>query len=382
MKASKFTDAQKAFVIKQGEEGTPVAEVCRKAGISQATYFNWKKKYAGLMPSEMRRLRELEDENGRLKRIVADLTLDREMLQDVIPPKALRPDRKRELVDGMLADWGVSIRRACRALPFDTSSYHYQSRRTDPAFLKKRIKEICETHVRYGYRRVYYILRREGWAVNLKKVYRLYRELGLQLRNKTPKRRVKAKLREDRTTAVRPNDVWAMDFVHDQLATGRKLRILTVVDTFSRLSPVVDPRFSYRGEDVVATLERACRKIGYPKTIRVDNGSEFISRDMDLWAYQRGVILDFSRPGKPTDNAFIEAFNSKLRSECLNAHWFLSLQDACEKLEAWRRHYNEERPHSAIGNIPPIMLANSAGVTSPPDLGKAENSRPERSKVG
>ncbi|MGY6638075.1 MAG: integrase core domain-containing protein, partial [Erythrobacter sp.] len=151
---------------------------------------------------------------------------------------------------------------------------------------------------------------------------------------------------------------------------------------YSRLSPVVDPRFSYRGEDVVATLERACREIGYPKTIRVDNGSEFISRDMDLWAYQRGVILDFSRPGKPTDNAFIEAFNSKLRSECLNAHWFLSLEDACEKLEAWRRHYNEERPHSAIGNIPPIMLANSAGETSPPDLSKAENSRPERSKVG
>jgi putative transposase len=187
----------------------------------------------------------------------------------------------------------------------------------------------------------------------MKKVYRLYRELGLQLRNKTPKRRVKAKLREDRTTAVRPHDVWAMDFVHDHLATGRKLRTLTVVDTFSRLSPVIDPRFSYRGEDVVATLERACWKIGYPKTIRVDNGSEFISREMGLWAYQRGVILDYSRPGKPTDNAFIEAFNSKLRSECLNAHWFLSLQDACEKLEAWRRHYNEERPHSAIGNIPP-----------------------------
>ena len=193
-------------------------------------------------------------------------------------------------------DWGVSIRRACRVLPFDTSSYHYQSRRTDPAFLKKRIKEICATHVRYGYRRVYHILRREGWVVNAKKVYRLYRELGLQLRNKTPKRRVKAKLREDRAPAIRPNDVWAMDFVHDQLATGRKLRILTVVDTFSRLSPVVDPRFSYRGEDVVATLEKACRKIGYPKTIRVDNGSEFISRDMDLWAYQRGVTLELAAP--------------------------------------------------------------------------------------
>lgn len=269
----------------------------------------------------------------------------------------------------MLADWGVSIRRACKVLPFDTSSYHYKSRRADPAVLKKRIKAICETHVRYGYRRVYHILRREGWVVNAKKVYRLYRELGLQLRNKTPKRRVKAKLREDRAPAVRPNDVWAMDFVHDQLATGRKLRILTVVDTFSRFSPVIDARFSYRGEDVVVTLDRACRKVGYPRTIRVDNGSEFVSRDMDLWAYQRGVTLDFSWPGKPTDNAFIEAFNSKLRSECVNTHWFLSLEDACDKLDRWRRHYNEERPHSAIGNISPMMLANPTGATSPPDPG-------------
>lgn len=282
----------------------------------------------------------------------------------------------------MLADWGVSIRRACKVLTVDTSSYHYKSHRTDPALLKKRVKEICETHVRYGYRRVYYILRRDGWLVNMKKVYRLYRELGLQLRNKTPKRRVKAKLREDRTVAVHSNDVWAMDFVHDQLATGRKLRILTVIDTFSRVSPVVDPRFSYRGEDVVATLEKACQVAGYPKTIRVDNGSEFISRDMDLWAYQRGVTLHFSRPGKPTDNAFIEAFNSKLRSECLNAHWFLSLQDACEKLEQWRRHYNEDRPHSAIGNIPPIMLANLPGATSPSGPSKAQNSSLRRYKLG
>ncbi|NKJ02701.1 putative transposase [Novosphingobium sp. SG707] len=285
-------------------------------------------------------------------------------------------------MSGMMADWGVSIRRACRALTVDTSTYHYKSRRTDPAILKKRVREICETHVRYGYRRVHYILRRDGWPVNVKKVYRLYRELGLQLRNKTPKRRVKAKLREDRTAAAHSNDVWAMDFVHDQLATGRKLRILTVVDTFSRISPVVDPRFSYRGEDVVATLDKACRVAGYPKTIRVDNGSEFISRDMDLWAYQRNVILDFSRPGKPTDNAFIEAFNSKLRSECLNTHWFLSLEDACEKLERWRRHYNEDRPHSAIGNIPPIMLTNSPGATSPPGPSKAQNSSYRRSKVG
>ena len=157
-----------------------------------------------------------------------------------------------------------------------------------------------------------------------------------------------------------------MDFVHDQLATGRKLRILTVVDTFSRFSPVLDPRFSYRGQDVVRTLEEVCKKAGYPKTIRVDQGSEFISRDLDLWAYQRQVTLDFSRPGKPTDNAFIESFNGKFRAECLNVHWFMSLDDARTKMEDWRKDYNEVRPHSAIGNNPPISLHKGSSVIHPP----------------
>ncbi len=119
-----------------------------------------------------------------------------------------------------------------------------------------------------------------------------------------------------------------MDFLHDQLATGKKIRVLTVVDTFSRFSAALDARFSYRGEDVVATLERVFRTVGYPKAIRVDQGSEFISRDLDLWAYAKGVTLDFSRPGKPTDNAFAEAFNSSARAECMNARWLLTLADA------------------------------------------------------
>jgi len=144
----------------------------------------------------------------------------------------------------MLSDWGVSIRRACKALCFDTSTYHYKSRRADQAPLERRIKEICETRVRYGYRRVHVMLLREGWTINMKKTRRIYKELGLQLRNKYPKRRVKTKLREDREKAVGPNDVWAMDFVHDQLATGKKLRILTIVDTHSRYSPATDARFT------------------------------------------------------------------------------------------------------------------------------------------
>lgn len=246
------------------------------------------------------------------------------------------------------------------------SSYHYKGRRCPQAALTKRIKEIAETRVRYGYRRIHVLLRREGWEINAKRVYRLYKELGLQLRNKVPKRRVKAKLRDDRCPPVRANETWAMDFVHDQLATGTRIRILTIVDTFSRFSPAIVPRLSFRAPDVIAVLEQVGREIGLPRTIRVDLGSEFISRDLDLWAYQRDVTLDFSRPGKPTDNAFIESLNGKFRAECLNTHWFMNLDDAVRKCEAWRRDYNEVRPHSAIGNKPPIELANRSAAHGPP----------------
>jgi putative transposase len=153
-------------------------------------------------------------------------------------------DRKRKLVGAMLVDWNISIRRACKVLRFDTSTYHYKSLRTGQAPLERRIKEICETRVRFGYRRVHVQLRRDRWKLNMKNTRRIYSELGLQLRNEYPKRRVKAKLREDPNAAVGPNDVWAMDFVHDQLATGRKLHILTIVDTHSRYCPATDARFT------------------------------------------------------------------------------------------------------------------------------------------
>jgi putative transposase len=159
-----------------------------------------------------------------------------------------------------------------------------------------------------------------------------------------------------------------MDFVHDQLAPGGKIRILTLLDTYSRYAHAIDARSQYRAENVVATLEAVCGKVDYPKA------SEFVSRDLDLWAYTHNGVLDFSRPGKPTDNAFIEAFNGRLRAECLNAHWFMTLSDAREKLECWRRDHNEVRPHGAIGNRVPISLLNPPGDTSPPEVTEAKNS--------
>lgn len=262
----------------------------------------------------------------------------------------MKPARARQLVDYLRTSYRITIRRACGALRFDRSSYHYRHRRPEQATLRKRIRELAEARVRYGYRRIHVLLRREGWGVNHKRTRRLYREEGLQLRNKTPKRKVSAKRREQRVTAMAANDCWSMDFLSDQLFDGRKIRVLTIIDNYTRVSPAIDVRLSYRGVDVVATLERVARLHGRPKRIRVDNGPEFISKELDLWAYLHDVELDFSRPGKPTDNAFAESFNGKFRAECLNAYWFLSLDDARSKCNAWRTEYNEDRPHSAIGN--------------------------------
>lgn len=277
----------------------------------------------------------------------------------------MKPARKREMVDHVRGAWQVSIRRACRAVPVDRSTYRYRCKRTGQAPLIKRIKEIAKTRVRYGYRRIHVLLRREGWAVNHKRVRRLYNDLGLQLRNKSPKRRVKAKLRGDRQIAMQPNEVWAMDFVHDQLFDATKVRLLTMLDTFTKFSPTIEPRLAWRGSSVVEVLEKVCRQYGFPRTIRVDQGPEFISKDLDLWAYRRGVILDFSRPGKPTDNAYIESLIGKFRMECLNVHWFTSLDEMRRICEDWRRDYNEVRPHSAIGNKTPMSLMNCSGSHGP-----------------
>ena len=265
------------------------------------------------------------------------------------------------MVDDLRTAYRTSIRRACDALCFDRSTYHYRHRRPEQATLRKRICELAGARVRYGYRRIHILLRREGWTVNHKRTRRLYREEGLQLRKKTPKRRVSAKRREDRATATAANEGWSMDFLSDQIFDGRKLRVLTILDNYTRVSPAIEVRLSYRGADVVTTLERVALVYGRPKRIKVDNGPEFISRELDLWAYLHGVELDFSRPGKPTDNAFAESFNGKFRAECLNAYWFLSLEDARSKCEAWRRDYNEQRPHSAIGNQTPVARALASG---------------------
>ncbi len=225
------------------------------------------------------------------------------------------------------------------------------------------MREIAEVRIRYGARRIYILLRREGWAVNHKRVHRLYVQAGLNLRAKRPHRRKAAAMRMDRLTLTAPDQLWSMDFVSDALFDGRRFRALTIVDNFTRECLAIDVAQSLRGDDVVSTLQQLRDTRALPARIQADNGPEFISMALDRFAYEHGITLDYSRPGKPTDNPFIESFNGSLRDECLNTHWFLSLEDAREKIESWRCDYNHFRPHSSLADSTPALFAAAARAT-------------------
>ena len=276
---------------------------------------------------------------------------------------------QRVLVREVQVAYRVAERRACRVLGFSRTTYRYRSRRNPRAELRVRLRDLAASRVQFGYPRLWVLLRREGWLVNKKLVYRLYCEEGLGIRRKKPRRRKSVQVREARSMAQHANDSWSMDFVSDQLVGGQRFRLLTLVDNHSRESLAIEVGQRLTGDDVVRVLEGVASQRGKPQTIRVDNGPEFISRSLDLWAYFNGVKLDFSRPGKPTDNAFIESFNGRLRDECLNQHWFLSLDEARAVTEAWRDDYNRVRPHGALGNQTPFEFARpGAGHAQLPAL--------------
>ncbi len=231
------------------------------------------------------------------------------------------------------------------------SSLYYRPRGRDHDALRIRLKDLAGARPLYGYRRLLVIIRREGQVVNHKLVYRLYKEQNLELRlKKRRKRSIVARV--PRQLADGPNQRWSMDFMADRLEDGSRFRLLTLVDHFSRVSPAVAVGFSLTGRHVVEVLDSIPRS-SRPNVIQVDNGPEFISRALEGWAYRNGVALDFSRPGKPTDNAPIESFNARVRAECLNTCIFVNLEEARETLEAFRLDYNTFRPHSSLGYLTP-----------------------------
>ena len=233
----------------------------------------------------------------------------------------------------IIPDISAARTQACRTLQVNRSTVRYASRADDQAVLRMRIKDIAAVGVRYGYLRIHTLLRREGFKVNRKRVYRLYREEGLNLRHaKRPRRQISAARRPGKLEPTSVNEVWCMDFVSDALYNGKRLRLLTVLDVFTRESLAIHVGQGIKGSDVADVLEELGLRRGLPEKIRC--GPEFISKVLDKWAYENGVNLGFTRPGKPTDNAYIESFNGRFREECLSANWFMPLDDANTKVEA------------------------------------------------
>jgi putative transposase len=278
----------------------------------------------------------------------------------------VRPAERRTVVDWARQAYRLSERRACRAVGVDRSSVRYRSVRPDQAPLRRGLKELASVRVRAGYRLLHVLLRREGWPVNHKRVYRLYSEEGLPLKRQRRRRHRSAVVRVERPAVTGVGQQWAMDFMHDTLANGSKIRVLTAIDLYTRECVALEAAAGFSGADVSTILARAASEgRSLPSRIRVDNGTEFTAKALDHWAYWNRVQLDFSRPGKPVDNAFVEAFNASLRRQCLSQHWFLSLEEAQATLDAWKEDYNNHRPHSSLGQLPPARYR--AGGSSMPD---------------
>jgi putative transposase len=252
-----------------------------------------------------------------------------------------------------LVTFDADVRRACGLAQFSRTAWYRRSQARDQTALRMRIRELAHARPRFGSWRIWVLLRREGWHVNHKRVRRLYRLEGLQLRMRVRRRKHIALHRGPAPIPTGPTERWSMDFVYDAFADGRQFRVLTVVDQWSRQSPLLEVATAMSGRTVAEALDRVLGAGARPRSITVDHGTEFTSRALEDWAHQRGVQLDFIRPGKPQENAFIESFNGRLRDECLNVHQFLSLADARQKIETWRRDYNEARPHGSLGRLTP-----------------------------
>lgn len=271
------------------------------------------------------------------------------------------PERRRAVRETVAAAH-VSERRACRFTGFPRSTQRYVPQRDDQE-LRSRLETLAVLKPRWGYRRLHWLLVRDGWPVNRKRVQRVYREAGLTVRKRRRKRVSFARV--PRTSLFAPNERWSIDFMHDTLGNGRVIRIFTVVDDFTRACPLIAVDFALPAPYVTRLLDELALSTPLPRRIVCDNGSEFTSQAFDQWAHARGITLQFIRPGKPVENAYAESFNGRLRDECLNESWFVDLADARRTIETWRTDYNEARPHSGLAQRTPAEFAKSYLLLTP-----------------
>jgi putative transposase len=259
----------------------------------------------------------------------------------------------------MVEAHGRSERRACQLVGANRASMRYESTKSEEGLLKDRITTIAHEKRRYGYRRIHVLLKREGIKINHKKLFRIYKQLGLKVLKRGGRKRALG-TRVVAMALTKKNQEWSLDFVHDVLESGRRIRMLTVVDDFTRESIKIAVDTSLNGRRVCEELEQVIEARGKPERILSDNGTEFTSKAILRWCQQQGIRWDYIQPGKPYQNGYIESFNGKLRDECLNESIFVNLQEAKRLVESWREEYNERRPHSSLNGKTPNEVAQEA----------------------
>ncbi|WP_107351982.1 IS3 family transposase [Methylobacterium sp. Leaf361] len=337
-------------------QGQSVAEAIRAIGVSEVTYYRWRREYGGLKSDQVRRMKDLETENQRLRKAIADLTLDKLILQEAAPGKLISPARRRACIEHVRTVLKVSERRACKALGQHRSTQRKAPRgKDDEAALVAELIELARCYGRYGYRKVAALLQAAGWLVNDKRVERLWRQEGLKVPAKQPKR---ARLWDGDGSCMRlrpehRNHVWSYDFVEARTHDGRKFRMLNVLDEFTRECLAIRVDRKLKAVDVIDVLSDLFILRGVPAHIRSDNGPEFIAKSVQSWIAAVGVRTAYISPGSPWENGYVESFNAQIRNELLNGEIFYTLKEAQIMIEGWRRHYNTVRPHGALGYRPP-----------------------------
>ncbi|RZI65135.1 MAG: IS3 family transposase [Pseudomonas sp.] len=341
-------------------QGRSVSEAIRTISVTPFTYYRWRKEFGGLKSDQVKRLKDLEKENERLRKAVSDLTLEKLILKEAAFGKLVSPSRRRQCIDHAVMKFSVSERLACRVLGQHRSTQRKVPKgRADDASLTADIVELATQYGRYGYRRITALLQEAGWLVNVKRVERIWRQEGLKVPARQPKR---GRLWLNDGSCIRlrpeyPNHVWSYDFVEDRTHNGRKFRMLNVIDEFTRECIAIRIDRKLKSTDVIDVLSDLFILRGVPGHVRSDNGPEFIAKAVREWITAVGAKTAFIEPGSPWENGYCESFNSKLRDELLNGELFYSLAEARIVIESWRRHYNTRRPHSSLGYRPPAPNA-------------------------
>ncbi|MDG1183541.1 MAG: IS3 family transposase [Tateyamaria sp.] len=361
MKNGRYSDAQIMGILKQAEGGTPVSELCREHGMSSASFYKWRAKFGGMDASLISEMKDMAEENRRLKRMYAEMSMQNDLLKEALGKKPLRPSLRREMAMNAVARQGVSIALACRAFEISETCYRYSPILSDEnEEIADWLERLTANKRNWGFGLCFLYLRNvQGYGWNHKRVYRIYCELELNLRIK-PKKRLKRDKPEPLAVPDRPNETWSMDFMADQLADGRSIRTLNVLDDFNREGLCIEVDFSLPAERVVRSLNQIIEWRGQPQAIRVDNGPEYISGTLMAWAEKRNIRLEYIQPGKPQQNAYIERYNRTVRGEWLSQYIFETIEEAQDQATEWLWTYNNERPNMAIGGITPAMKLKTA----------------------